>query len=48
MRTFLFIVLAIGALAILQTCMMARVAIDYKDTINERVYKTYNQIADAV
>ena len=48
MRTLLFIVVAIGTLAILQTCMMARVASDYKNTINERVYKTHNSIADAV
>ena len=48
MRTLLFIVVAIGTLAILQTCMMARVASDYKDTINERVYKTRSAIADAV
>lgn len=48
MRTVLFIAVAIGSLAILQTCMVARVASDYKDTINERVYKTHNPIADAV
>lgn len=48
MRTLLFIVVAIGTLAILQTCMMARVASDYKDTINERIYKTGRPVADAV
>ena len=48
MRTLLFIMVAIGALAILQTCMMARVASDYKDTINERIYKTGRPVADAV
>ena len=48
MRTVLFIVVAIGTLAILQTCMMARVASVYKDTINERVYKTGHPVADAV
>lgn len=48
MRTVLFIVVAIGTLAILQTCMMARVASDYKDTINERVYRTVRPVADAV
>lgn len=48
MRTVLFIVVAIGSLAILQTCMMARVALDYKDTINEKVYKTHSPLADAV
>ena len=48
MRTLLFIVVAIGTLAILQTCMLARVAIDYKDTINERIYKTGRPVADAV
>ena len=48
MRTVLFIAVTIGALAILQTCMMARVASDYKDTINERIYKTGRPVADAV
>lgn len=48
MRTLLFIVVTIGALAILQTCMMARVASDYKDTINERIHKTDRPVADAV
>lgn len=48
MRTLLFIVVAIGTLAILQTCMFAKTANYYKDTINERVYKTHNSIADAV
>lgn len=48
MRTLLFIVVAIGTLAILQTCMFAKTANHYKDTINERLYKTHNQIADAV
>ena len=48
MRTLLYIVVAIGTLAILQTCMFAKTANYYKDTINERVYKTNNQIADAV
>ena len=48
MRTLLFIVVAIGTLAILQTCMMARVASVYKDTINERIYKTGRPEADAV
>lgn len=48
MRTLLFIAVAIGTLAILQTCMVARVASDYKDTINERVYKTGRPVADAV
>lgn len=48
MRTLLFIVVTIGALAILQTCMMARVASNYKDTINERIYKTGRPVADAV
>lgn len=48
MRTFLFIVVTIGTLAILQTCMMARVASDYKDTINERIYKTGRPVTDAV
>lgn len=48
MRTFLFIVVVIGSLATLQMCMFAKTASYYKDTINERVYKTNNQIADAV
>lgn len=48
MRTVLFIVSAIGALAILQTCMFAKTANYYKDTINERVYKTHSPMADAV
>lgn len=48
MRTLLFIVVTIGALTILQTCMFAKTVNYYKDTINERVYKTRNQIADAV
>lgn len=48
MRTFLFIVVAIGSLAILQTCMFAKTANYYKDTINERVYKTGRPVADAV
>lgn len=48
MRTLLFIVVAIGTLAILQTCMMARVVSDYKDTINERIYMTGRPVADAV
>ena len=48
MRTVLFIVVAIGALAILQTCMFAKTSNYYKDTINERVYKTHSPIADAV
>lgn len=48
MRTLLFIVVTIGALAILQTCMFAKTANYYKDTINERVYKTGRQVADAV
>lgn len=48
MRTLLYIVVAIGTLAILQTCMFAKTANYYKDTINERVYKTHNSIADAV
>ena len=48
MRTLLFIVVSIGTLAILQTCMVARVASDYKDTINERIYKTGRPVADAV
>ena len=43
MRTLLFIVAAIGTLAILQMCMFAKTANYYKDTINERVYKTHNQ-----
>lgn len=47
MRTLLFIVVTILALAILQTCMFAKTA-NYKDTINELVYKTHNPIADAV
>lgn len=48
MRTLLFIVVVIGTLTILQTCMFAKTANYYKDTINERVYKTHNSIADAV
>ena len=48
MRTLLFIVVTIGALAILQTCMMARVASDFKDTINERINKIGRPVADAV
>lgn len=48
MRTLLFIVVAIGTLATLQMCMLAKTANYYKDTINERVYKTHNQIGDAV
>ena len=48
MRTVLFVVVAIGALAILQTCMFAKTANYYKDMINKRVYKTHNPIADAV
>lgn len=48
MRMLLFIVVSIGALAILQTCMLARVASDYKDTINERIYKTGRPVADAI
>lgn len=48
MRTLLFVVVAIGTLAILQTCMVARVASYYKDTINERIYKTGHPVADAV
>lgn len=48
MRTVLFIVVTIGALAILQMCMLARVASDYKDIINERIYKTGRPVADAV
>ena len=48
MRTLLFIVVVISTLATLQMCMMARVASDYKDTINERVYKTGRPVADAV
>lgn len=48
MRTLLFIAVAIGALATMQMCMFAKTANYYKDTINERVYKTHNQIADAV
>lgn len=48
MRTLLFIVVAIGILAILQTCMFAKSANYYKDTIKERVYKTHNPMADAV
>lgn len=48
MRTVLFIVVAIGALATLQMCMFAKTANYYKDTINERVYKTHNPMADAV
>lgn len=48
MRTLLFIVVVIGTLATLQMCMFAKTANYYKDTINERVYKTHNQIADAV
>lgn len=48
MRTLLFIVVAIGALAILQTCMFAKTANYYKDTINERVYRTGRPVADTV
>ena len=48
MRNLLVIAVVIGALAILQTCMFAKTANYYKDTINERVYKTHNQITDAV
>lgn len=48
MRTLLFIVVAIGVLATLQTCMFAKTANYYKDTTNERVYKTGRQVADAV
>lgn len=48
MRTLLFIVLVIGTLATLQMCMFAKTVSYYKGMINERVYKTHNQIADAV
>lgn len=48
MRNLLIIAVLIGALAILQACMFAKAANYYKDMINERVYKTHNQIADAV
>lgn len=48
MRTLLFIVVVIGTLATLQMCMFAKTANYYKDTINERVYKTGRPVADAV
>lgn len=48
MRTLLFIVVVIGALATLQMCMFAKTANYYKDTINGRVYKTGRPAADAV
>lgn len=48
MRTLLFIVVVISTLATMQMCMFAKTANYYKDTINERVYKTNNSIADAV
>ena len=48
MRTLLFIAVVISTLATLQMCMFVKTANYYKDTINERVYKTHNSIADAV
>lgn len=48
MRTLLFIVVVISILATLQMCMFAKTANYYKETINERVYKTGHTVADAV